>query len=46
LGNLKLCNVGSPCKGNQNVEEPQNKGRRNVVGELTAGNLLAFDGVC
>jgi hypothetical protein len=28
------------------VEKPQNKGRPNVVGELTAGNLLAFDGLC
>jgi hypothetical protein len=28
------------------VEELQNKERPNVVGELTAGNLLAFDEVC
>jgi hypothetical protein len=43
---LKLCNVGSACKWNQLVEGPQNKGKRNVVGELTAGNHLAFDASC
>jgi hypothetical protein len=38
--------MGSDCKRNQLVEQPQNKGKRYVVGELTAGNLLAFDGAC
>jgi hypothetical protein len=46
LGNLKLPYMGSVCKWNQLVEEPENKGKGNVVGELTAGNLLAFDGAC
>ena len=46
MGDSKLCSMGSICKWNQLVEEPQNKGKWNVVGELTAGNLLAFDGAC
>jgi hypothetical protein len=38
--------VGSVCKWNQLGEEQQNKGKRNVVGELTAGKHLAFDAAC
>jgi hypothetical protein len=38
--------MGGVCKWIQLVEWTQNKGKRNVVGELTADSLLAFDAAC